>query len=116
MSAGLRQTVFFGDRGAYQYKGYGVMDLATSYNVPVWRTLKPWVKLEVYNLFNNQKLIAWDTAVTADGAGAKDGNGLPLDYVKGVNFGKGTSNAHYPRPRPGMDGGRTFIVAAGVRF
>jgi hypothetical protein len=28
----------------------------------------------------------------------------------------GTSNANYARPRQGMDGGRTFLVAAGVRF
>ena len=58
------QTVFFGERGAYEFKGYGVMDFATSYNVPVWKTVQPWVKLEVYNLFNNQKQIAWDRTVT----------------------------------------------------
>jgi hypothetical protein len=67
-------------------------------------------------MFNNQQLISWDTTVAADAAGAKDANGLPLNYIAGPNFGKATSNANYPRPRQGMDGGRTFILAAGIRF
>jgi hypothetical protein len=36
--------------------------------------------------------------------------------VAGPNFGKGTANANYPRPRQGMDGGRTVMVATGIRF
>jgi hypothetical protein len=74
------------------------------------------VKLEVLNLINNQQLISWDTSVTADMAGPKDVNGLPLNYITGPNFGKGTSNANYARPRQGVDGGRTFVLAAGIRF
>ena len=49
-------------------------------------------------------------------AGPKDANGLPLNYIAGPNFGKATSNGHFARPRQGMDGGRTFILAAGIRF
>jgi len=87
-----------------------------TYGVPVWQSLRPWVRLEVLNLFNNQQLISWDTTVTADLNGAKDANGLPLNYVAGPNFGKGTASANYPRPRQGMDGGRTVMVATGIRF
>ena len=87
-----------------------------TYGVPVWQSVRPWVKLEVLNLFNNQQLIAWDTTVAADMTGPKDANGLPLNYITGPNFGKATSNASFARPRQGMDGGRTFILAAGVRF
>jgi hypothetical protein len=72
--------------------------------------------VEALNLLNNQKVIAWDTTVTANANGQRDENGLPLEYVKGPNFGNATSTAHYPRPRPGMDGGRTFLLAFGVRF
>jgi hypothetical protein len=110
------QTVFFGARGSQQFEGFHLTDLSLTYAVPVWRSLRPWIKAEVLNLLNNQTLIAWDTTVTADNAGPKDEDGLPLNYNQGVNFGKGTSNAHYPRPRSGMDGGRTFMFAAGVRF
>jgi hypothetical protein len=116
VSAGTRQTVFFGDRGSYDYQGYGVMDLATSYYVPVWKTVKPWVKLEVYNLFNNQKQIAWDKTVTADATSALDANGIPTGYVQGPNFGKATSGTHFVGPWLGQAGGRAMRVALGVRF
>jgi hypothetical protein len=110
------QPVFFGARGAQFFEGYHVADLSVTYAIPVWQSLRPWMKVDVLNLFNNQKLIGWDTTVTANAGGPKDENGLPTEYTKGANFGKGTSNTNYPRPRPGMDGGRTFMLAAGVRF
>ena len=78
--------------------------------------LPPWIKVEALNALNNQKLISWDTSVTADLKGPLDANGLPLNYITGANFGKATSTANYPRPRPGMDGGRTYIGSFGVRF
>ena len=116
VSAAMRQTVFFGDRGGYEYKGYGVMDFATSYYVPVWKTVKPWVKLEVYNLFNNQKQIAWDRSVTADATSTLDANGIPTGYIQGPNFGKATSGTHFVGPWIGQAGGRAARVALGVRF
>jgi len=82
----------------------------------VWQSLRPWVKLEVLNAFNNQKLVSWNTSITADASGPKDENGLPVNYVKSATFGTATGPGSYPRPRPGLDGGRTLLVAAGVRF
>jgi hypothetical protein len=108
--------VFFGARGSQEFQDYALFDLGVTYGVPVWQSLRPWVKLEVLNLFNNQQLISWDTTVAADLTGPKDANGLPLNYVTGPNFGKATSNANYARPRQGMDGGRSFMLAAGIRF
>jgi hypothetical protein len=116
ISAATRQTVFFGERGEYDFKGYGVMDLATSYNLAVWKTVKPWVKLEVYNLFNNQKQIAWDRTVSADPASALDANGIPTGYLTGPNFGKATAGNHFVQPYLGQNGGRALRVAFGVRF
>ena len=110
------QPVFFGLRGSQQFEDFALFDLGVTYGVPVWQSVRPWVKLEVLNLFNNQQLISWDTSVTADMAGPKDANGLPANYITGPNFGKATSNANFARPRQGMDGGRTFILAAGVKF
>jgi Carboxypeptidase regulatory-like domain/TonB dependent receptor len=110
------QSLFFGDRGAGSFAGYGLVDLASTWSMPVFRSLSPWIKLEALNLANNQKLIAWDTSITANPNGAFDANGLPLDYIKGVNFGNATSTTSYPRPRPGLDGGRTYLVAFGVKF
>jgi hypothetical protein len=110
------QPLFFGDRGEGQFASYAMVDFAATWSVPVVRTLRPWVKLEVLNALNNQKLISWDTTVTPDQNGAKDANGLPLSYVKGASFGQATKNTDYPRPRAGLDGGRTYFVAFGVRF
>jgi hypothetical protein len=110
------QTLFFGERGAGTFAGFALVDLATTWSMPVWRSLSPWFKVEVLNALNNQKLIGWDTTVTANANGARDENGLPLEYVTGPNFGKATATSHYPRPRAGMDGGRTFLLAFGARF
>ena len=110
------QTLFFGERGAGSFAGYALVDLATTWSVPVWRSLSPWLKVEVLNALNNQKAISWDTTVTANAAGPRDANGLPLEYVKGPNFGTQTRTTDYPRPRPGIDGGRTYLMAFGVRF
>jgi hypothetical protein len=110
------QTLYFSERGAGTFAGYGLVDLASTWSIPVWREFSPWVKLEVLNLANNQKPISWDTTITANPNGAFDANGLPLDYIKGANFGNPTKTTDYPRPRPGMDGGRTYIAAFGVKF
>ena len=80
--------LYFGDRGTGQFKGFGLLDLAATYSVPVFKSLKPWIKVEFYNLLNNNKLIKWDTTVTADPNSPKDANGLPTGYIQGANFGK----------------------------
>ncbi|MDP1572215.1 MAG: TonB-dependent receptor [Vicinamibacterales bacterium] len=110
------QALFFGERGSETFPGYGLVDLGVTYRVPVWRTAGPWVKVEVLNALNNQKAIAWDTTIAPDAASPLDASGLPTGYVTGPRYGQATSTAHYPRPRGGLTGGRTFLVAAGVRF
>lgn len=110
------QTLYFGDRGAGSFAGYALVDFATTYSIPVWRTMSPWFKVEVLNLLNNQKLISWDTTVSADTKGPLDAYGLPLNYITGANFGNATSTTNYPRPRPGLDGGRTYLMSFGLRF
>jgi hypothetical protein len=110
------QTLFFSERGSEEFAGYGLVDLGVTYQVPVWRSLKPWLKLEVLNVMDNNKLIAWDTTITADPASALDADGLPTGYRPGARFGQGTSTAAYPRPRPGLTGGRTYFGAFGLRF
>src|SRR5258705_473754 len=110
------QTVFFGDRGSQLFGGYGVIDLAVGYSIPLFKGARPWLKLDVYNALNNQKLIAWDTTVAPDAASAADALGLRTGYRPAETFGKATSNDDFPAPFPGETGGRTFRLAAGVRF
>jgi hypothetical protein len=110
------QTLFFGDRGSESFKGYGLVDLAVTYGVPVWKSARPWIKVEALNLLNNQKLIGWNTTITQDTASTRDENGLVTGYLKSATFGTATSVMHYPGPRPGADGGRMIDFAVGFRF
>jgi outer membrane receptor protein involved in Fe transport len=110
------QSIFFGARGSESFKGYHLVDLAATYSIPVWQSLRPWIKVDVLNALNNQKLVSWNTSITADLAGPKDENGLPINYIKSAAFGTASAPSSYPRPRPGLDGGRTVMVAAGLRF
>jgi hypothetical protein len=110
------QQVFFGERGSQSFEGFAMVDLAVTYGIPVWRSAQPWIKFEVFNVLNNQKLIAWDTTITADAASPLDEFGLPTGYLQGPRYGQATANSHYPTPRPGLDGGRMFDFAVGFRF
>ena len=112
----VRETVYFGERGAGQFKGYGVVDLAMTYRIPVWRTVAPWAKLEIYNALNNQKQIAWDRTITVDAAGGLDANGIPMAYIKGPRFGQASADNQFPQPFLGQNGGRAVRMAFGLRF
>jgi hypothetical protein len=116
INANTAYTLFFGARGAGDFAGYGVLDLAATYTIPVWTIAKPWVKVEFYNLLNNDKLIKWDTTVSADPNSPKDANGLPTGYIQGANFGKAIQDTQFIQPIPGTNGGRLFRMAFGVRF
>src|SRR4029079_16271159 len=76
-------NVFFAERGSETFAGYGLFDTSIHYNVPIFRDLRPWIKFDVYNLLNNQKLIAWNTTVTQDPSSALDNLGLRTGFTKG---------------------------------
>ena len=110
------QTLFFDERGSQQFKGYGLLDLAFQFRLPVRDSVSPWLKVEIFNALNNDTLIAWDTTVRPDAGSPTDALGLPTGYVEGPRFGEATSNAHFPAPLPGLTGGRTLRIAFGLRF
>jgi hypothetical protein len=104
-----RQTLFFDERGSELFDSASIFDFGLTYQVPVFRTLRPWVKFDAFNIFNNDKLMSWNTTVTADNNSPRDALGLPTGYVQGPSFGRATSNAHYPRAR-------AWQIAVGFRF
>ena len=114
-SGGL-QTLFFGERGSGTFPGAVLGDLGLTYTVPVLGRLRPWIKAEFLNFTNNQKLVGYNVTVSPDPNSPLDQHGLPTGYIKGPQFGQATSNAHYPLWRPGLSGGRTYLLSAGVRF
>ena len=111
------RTLYFSDgRGSETFPGYGLFDLSVQYSIPVWQSLKPWIKAEVYNVFNNTSQIGWDTTVIPDPTSPVDELGLPTGYLEGPTFGQATSVSDFPQYLPGRDGLRTIQVAMGFRF
>jgi len=78
--------------------------------------VRPWLKVELFNALNNQKLVKWDTTVTPDANSAVDANGLRTGFVQGPRFHTATQDDHFPQPIPGTNGGRLFRMAFGIRF
>jgi hypothetical protein len=110
------QDIYFGARGSQFFNGYGLLDTSINYNVPVAGSLRPWVKFDVYNLFNNQKLIQFNTSVLPDKNSPKDALGLPTGFVQGPHFGTAERNSDFPVPFTTLTGGRTLRLAVGFRF
>jgi outer membrane receptor protein involved in Fe transport len=103
------QTLFFGARGSEFFESASRFDLALNYDIPVYKKLRPWVKGEVRNMFNDRSLIAFNTTITPDGESPLDKDGLPTGFTRGSRFGQGTSKNDYPVAR-------TFLVSIGFRF
>lgn len=104
------QVLYFGRRGAEFYpNGSHLFDLALTYSLPVLRTLRPYVKLDMRNVFNSTPLIAHDTTVFPAADSPVDDLGLPTVFERGPRFGEATSNNDYPFPRE-------FRVSFGFRF
>jgi Carboxypeptidase regulatory-like domain/TonB dependent receptor len=113
---GGTQTIYFGERGTESFKGWGVADVNLGYNVPVFRSLRPYVKFELLNAFNNQKLVTFDTTIAANWNGPLDALGVPTTFTRGPRFGQASRNADFPSWRTGLSGGRAFLVRLGLRF
>jgi hypothetical protein len=113
---GGTQTFYYGPRGSETFPGFGLVDFAGTYSIPVFRSLRPYVRVEVLNLLNNQKQIFGDTTLVPDWDGPVDALGIPTTFTRGARFGEATAETHYPGWRSGLTGGRTFLLAAGFRF
>lgn len=109
-------SLYFADRGSEEFPGYGLVDANVSYNIPVAGSVRPWIKFDVYNLLNNDKLISYNTTVRQDPTSPLDALGYRTGYVKGAQFGQATSANNFAAPFGGATGGRTFRLALGVRF
>jgi hypothetical protein len=109
------QTIYFGPLGAGEFEDVHQVDLALTYAIPVFRTLEPWIKLDVYNLLNADSLVSHNTTVTADPNSPRDALGLPTGYLQGALFGRPTSVANLGNPGH-IQLAREIRVAAGIRF
>ena len=104
-----RTLYYSAGRGSELYNGSGRFDLSLHYDIPVWRRLRPWVKIEWYNLTNNDKLLYFNTTTRPDWDGPLDALGIPTTYIEGDRFGEATAAGDYRSAR-------SFLVAWGFRF
>jgi len=106
-------TVFFGPRGVGDYKGAHLFDLAATWDVKAYRKLRPYVKLDLRNMFNNKTLgagvLGFNTTVFPDESGPVDADGIPTEYIESRNFGEAIGAGSYPNPRE-------VRLALGFRF
>lgn len=118
--------IYFGERGSETFKGSGLFDTSINYEVPVFRSLRPWLKFDVFNLFDNLKVVAWNTTINPDPTSPRDSLGIPTGFVRAAAFNTATGNTVtngditnipvYPQWVGGNNGGRTFRFAFGIRF
>jgi hypothetical protein len=109
------QTLYFGERGSETFPSHGLLDLSVNYDIPVFRSLRPWLKFDVFNVLDNDKLIAFDTTVLPDPNSPLDSLGRPTGFIRDDTFGQATGSGDYPASL-GEAGGRAFRVAFGLRF
>jgi hypothetical protein len=103
------QTIYYEGRGTGEFEAQSLVDLSLNYDIPVYKSIRPYVKAELRNAFNSQPLIGFDTTVTPNNNGPRDSLGIPTEFVRGPNFGTEQVLTHNPVPRE-------FILALGFRF
>ncbi len=103
------QPLFFGGRGTGTFEGSTLFDFTVNYELPIYKTARPFVKLELRNAFNQQPLIAFNTTISPDPNSPLDASGLPTGFIRGPLFGRVTSNSDSPIPRE-------FLASVGFRF
>jgi hypothetical protein len=110
------QAIFFGPRGSERFNAVTLVDGSLTYDIGTVRNVRPFVKMDVYNLFNNQRLLTFNTTIVPDWEGPLDELGLPTTFDRGPRFGEAVSAGNFATPFQGQTGGRTFVFAAGIRF
>jgi outer membrane receptor for ferrienterochelin and colicin len=103
------QNVFFGPRGSVQFPGAHQFDIALTYNIPIYKSLKPYVKFDARNAFNNVGVIRFNDTIQVDPTSPVDSFGLPTGFIKGARFGQPTQDVHFVVPR-------TISFVLGFRF
>ena len=110
------QDIYFSPRGSESFNPITLFDFSAQYDIAIWNRVRPFLKVDIYNVFNNNKLVTFDTTVFADWEGPVDSLGIPTTFIKADTFGQAVSPGNFAQPFPGQTGGRAFVMAFGVRF
>ena len=102
------------ERGSASSSAQSLFDLALNYDIPVFKTVRPYFKFDMRNMFNEQPLIGFDTTVTPNNAGPRDSMGIPTEFIQASTY--GTPQNNYTATEPHVPQPRTFLFAVGIRF
>ena len=110
-------TYYFSPRGAFRTDNISRTDISLNYSIRIANAVELFLHPQVFNLFNNQGVIAVDTTVLSAGnaAGFTRFNPFTTQPVQGANwnygpnFGKARNAADYQTPR-------FFQMSMGLRF
>ncbi len=108
------QTLFYAERGSEEFNSSSLFDFSLYYEIPVYKTARPFFKAELRNAFNKQPLIGFNTTVNPDQTSPRDSLGLPTGFIKAATF--GTPQNNYTATAPHVPQPRTFLFAVGLRF
>ena len=100
--------IFFGPRGSEEFNSTSIFDLATTYFGPRWKTLEPWIKVEIRNLFGSSTARTFNTSIAPNFNGPVDQNGIPTTFVRSPVFGEPLSVGDFVEPR-------AYLVSIGIR-
>jgi hypothetical protein len=106
--------VFFDGRGTEEFNASHLIDFSLNYELPVYKTARPFFKAEVRNAFNKQPLIGFNTTITPVANGPVDELGLPTTFTRGALFGTPVNN--YTATAPHVPTPREIRFSMGVRF
>lgn len=75
------QTIYFGRRGGVRFPDATILDFTADHRLPLWRDLDLWIKLDLFNIFDDATQTSGRTGVTADLDGPLDSLGLPTTFT-----------------------------------
>jgi outer membrane receptor protein involved in Fe transport len=108
------QTLFYAERGSEEFNPSYLFDFSLYYEIPVYKTARPFFKAELRNAFNKQPLIGFNRTVNPDQTSPRDELGLPTGYIRGSTY--GTPQNNYTATEPHVPQPRTLLFAVGLRF
>lgn len=103
--AGRRYTHFFDGRGNDRFNGFWRLDLSGRYQINIWKDLGTYVKLDVFNVTDNDELVAHSISGSA-----------ATDPVTGLLFFQPAGSFGQPRNKDDYQLPRSFLIAAGVQW
>jgi hypothetical protein len=95
----LANDVFFGERGTVEFESEKDIDLALNYEVPLFKSFRPYVKFDVRNVFNSKAQVLGNTAVSQDPNSPVDSLGLRTGFRTGATYLAPRNNLDYQLPR-----------------